>query len=123
MKTTHKLRQRVQALFGMLMVFAVVLGTSSDVFAQVPPASSSIGNQATATYIDNGSNNQSVTSNTVVTTVQQVAGVTITAGATKQVSIGGQVTFSHIITNTGNGTDQFTITAVDANNGLIIRLQ
>lgn len=30
MKTTHKLRQRVQALFGMLMVFAVVLGTSSD---------------------------------------------------------------------------------------------
>lgn len=117
MKTTHKLRQRVQALFGMLMVFAVVLGTSTDVFAQVPPASSSIGNQATATYIDNGSNNQSVTSNTVVTTVQQVAGVTITAGVTKQVSIGGQVTFSHIITNTGNGTDQFTITAVDANNG------
>jgi len=118
MKTTmHKLRNRVQAVVGMLMVFAMVLGTSSDVFAQVPPASSSIGNQATATYIDNGSNNQSVTSNTVVTTVQQVAGVTITAGVTKQVSVGGQVTFSHIITNTGNGSDSFTITAIDANNG------
>lgn len=118
MKTTmHKLRNRVQAVVGMLMVFAMVLGTSSDVFAQVPPASSSIGNQATATYIDNGSNNQSVTSNTVVTTVQQVAGVTITAGVTKQVSVGGQVTFSHIITNTGNGSDSFTITSVDANNG------
>lgn len=117
MKTTHKLRNRVQAVLGMLMVFAIVLGTSSDVFAQVPPASSSIGNQATATYIDNGNNNQSVTSNTVVTTVQQVAGVTITAGVTKQVSVGGQVTFSHIITNTGNGSDQFNITAIDANNG------
>ncbi|MFY0683629.1 MAG: DUF11 domain-containing protein [Balneola sp.] len=119
MKTTHKLRNRVQAVVGMLMVFAVVLGTSSDVFAQVPPASSSIGNQATATYVDNGSNSQSVTSNTVVTTVQQVAGVTITAGETKQVSIGGQVTFSHIITNTGNGSDSFTITAVDAGNGSV----
>lgn len=117
MKTTHKLRQRVQALVGLLMVFAVVLGTSTDVFAQIPPASSSIGNQATATYIDNGNNSQSVTSNTVVTTVQQVAGVTITAGVTKQVSVGGQVTFSHIITNTGNGSDFFTVTAVDANNG------
>ena len=117
MKTTHKLRKRVQAFVGLLMVFAVVLGTSSGVFAQVPPATSSIGNQATATYIDNGSNNQSVTSNTVVTTVQQVAGVTITAGVTKQVSIGGQVTFSHIIANTGNGADSFTLTAVDANNG------
>ncbi|MEP1150604.1 MAG: hypothetical protein ABJH08_02645 [Balneola sp.] len=119
MKTTHKLQNRVQAVVGMLMVFAVVLGTSSDVFAQVPPASSSIGNQATATYVDNGSNSQSVTSNTVVTTVQQVAGVTITAGETKQVSIGGQVTFSHIITNTGNGSDSFTITAVDAGNGSV----
>lgn len=119
MKTTHKLRNRVQAVVGMLMVFAVVLGTSTDVFAQVPPASSSIGNQATATYVDNGSNNQSVTSNTVVTTVQQVAGVTVSAGETKQVSIGGQVTFSHIITNTGNGSDSFTITAVDAGNGSV----
>lgn len=117
MKTTHKLRNRVQAVVGMLMVFAVLLGASSDVFAQVPPATSSIGNQATATYTDNGNNPQSVTSNTVVTTVQQVAGVTITAGVTKQVSVGGQVTFSHIITNTGNGSDNFTLTAVDPNNG------
>lgn len=117
MKNKHKQRNRVQALVGMLMVFAVVLGTSTGVFAQVPPATSSIGNQATATYIDNGSNNQSVTSNTVVTTVQQVAGVTITAGVTKQVSVGGQVTFSHIITNTGNGSDSFAITAVDAGAG------
>lgn len=117
--TTHKLRNRVQAFVGMLMVFAVVLGTSSDVFAQVPPATSSIGNQATATYVDNGNNNQSVTSNTVVTTVQQVAGVTITAGVTKQVSIGGQITFSHIITNTGNGSDSFAISAVDAGNGAV----
>ena len=119
MKTSHKLRNRVQALFGMLMVFAVVLGTSSGVFAQVPPATSSIGNQATATYVDNGNNNQSVTSNTVVTTVQQVAGVTISAGVTKQVSIGGQVTFSHIITNTGNGSDSYAVTAVDAGNGTV----
>ncbi len=115
---THKLRSRVQALVGMLMVFAVVLvGTSVDVFAQVPPANSSIGNQATATYVDNGNNSQSVTSNTVVTTVQQVAGVTLSAGVTKQVSQGGQVTFSHTITNTGNGTDQFDLTAIDANAG------
>lgn len=116
MKNKHKLRSRVQAFVGMLMVFAMVLGASFDVFAQVPPASSSIGNQATATYIDNGSNSQSVTSNTVVTTVQQVAGVTITAGVTKQVSVGGQVTFSHIITNTGNGSDSFTLSTTEGSN-------
>ncbi len=117
MKTiTHKLRNRVQALVGMLMVFAVVLGTSTDVFAQVPPANSSIGNQATATYLDNGSNSKSVTSNTVVTTVQQVAGVTINAGTTKQVSVGGQVTFAHVITNTGNGSDSLLISVAELAN-------
>lgn len=116
MKTTHKLRQRVQALFGMLMVFAVVLGTSTDVFAQVPPANSSIGNQATATYLDNGSNSKSVTSNTVVTTVQQVAGVSINAGTTKQVSVGGQVTFAHVLTNTGNGSDSLLVSVSELAN-------
>lgn len=116
MKTTHKLRQRVQALFGMLMVFAVVLGTSTDVFAQVPPANSSIGNQATATYLDNGSNSKSVTSNTVVTTVQQVAGVAINAGTTKQVSVGGQVTFAHVLTNTGNGSDSLLVSVSELAN-------
>lgn len=116
MKTTHRLRQRVQALFGMLMVFAVVLGTSTDVFAQVPPANSSIGNQATATYLDNGSNSKSVTSNTVVTTVQQVAGVAINAGTTKQVSVGGQVTFAHVLTNTGNGSDSLLVSVSELAN-------
>ena len=116
MKTTHKLRQRVQALFGMLMVFAIVLGTSTDVFAQVPPANSSIGNQATATYLDNGSNSKSVTSNTVVTTVQQVAGVQINAGTTKQVSVGGQVTFAHVLTNTGNGNDSLLVSVSELAN-------
>lgn len=102
-------------LLGLFLVFGVFLGlTSLDVFAQVPPATTQIGNQASATYFDvNGLNEQTVNSNTVVTIVQQVAGVTISSGINLTVSPGGQVTFPHTITNTGNGVDFFNLTTLE----------
>lgn len=118
MKTnkTRTIGNKVSRLVGLFLVFGVLLGvSSSDVFAQVPPANTQIGNQASATYIDNGGNNQSITSNTVQTIVQQVAGVDISNGITLTASPGGQVTFPHIITNTGNGVDAYNLTTLIGN--------
>lgn len=117
MKTnnTKTILGKAARLLGLFLVFGVFLGvTSLDVFAQVPPATTQIGNQASATYFDeNGLNQETVNSNTVVTIVQQVAGVTISSGINLTVSPGGQVTFPHTITNTGNGVDFFNLTTLE----------
>jgi len=83
------------------------------VVGQVTPANTQIGNQGSATYVDNGGNPRSITSNTVQTIVQQVAGVDISAGISLTVSPGGQVTFPHTITNTGNGVDSYTLAILE----------
>lgn len=112
--TTHTIRSRASRLAGLLLVVGVVLGvTSLDVFAQVPPANTAIGNQASATYVDNGGNSQSITSNTVETIVQQVAGVSISPGISQSASPGGEVTFPHTITNLGNGSDSFDLSVLE----------
>lgn len=110
----HTFASRAKRFAGLFLLFGVFLSVfSSEVFAQVPPANTQIGNQASATYIDNGGNSQSITSNTVQTIVQQVAGVDITQGIVQTVSPGGQVSFKHTITNTGNGVDSFTLSPVE----------
>lgn len=77
--------------------------------AASPPAGTAIGNQASATYSDASQTVRTVTSNTVTTIVQQVASFTLTANGTKNASLGGLVSFPHTLTNTGNGSDSFTL--------------
>lgn len=71
-------------------------------------AGTSITNQASATYTDAALGAHSVTSNTVVTIVQQVASVTLTANGAQTVAPGAQVSYAHTLTNSGNGPDTFT---------------
>ena len=75
-----------------------------------PPAGTTIGNQATATYLDASNTSLTVTSNLVSTTVQQVASFTLTANGNATAAPGGQAAFPHALTNTGNGTDTFPLT-------------
>ena len=90
---------------------------SSAVMAAAPPANTIIGNQASATYLDPAGNSQLATSNLVQTTVQQVgsftldtvASVTTTVINTKTGAAGATVYAPHVLTNTGNGTDTFTV--------------
>lgn len=103
--------------FVLCMMMGISFGITPNVsYAQsgdTPPANTTIGNQASATYTDSGGNVRTVTSNTVETVVQQVSAVSITQGVTKEVSPGAQVSFAHTITNDGNGTDTFNLTTVE----------
>ncbi|RQO59204.1 hypothetical protein DBV14_07750 [Variovorax sp. KBW07] len=94
---------------------------SPAAFAAAPPANTVIGNQASATYSDSAGTTQLATSNLVQTTVQQVgsftldsvSSVTTTVVNTKLGAAGSVVYAPHTLTNTGNGSDTFTVT-VDA---------
>lgn len=82
---------------------------SSQTMAAVPLAGTNISNVATATYTDNTGTERVVTSNEVKTLVAQIGSFTLEADRSAQTTPNGQVTFSHILTNTGNGTDKFSI--------------
>ena len=107
--------QRVAfAMLFLLSIFAAINGNQA--YAAPPPAGTSIGNQASATYADALGNAQTpVTSNTVVTTVAQVASFTLTADQSKPGAPGTSVYFPHTMTNTGNGTDTFDLSVANRN--------
>ena len=108
------------AVIAVLMIAAAVTLTSAPYAgAAAPAAGTVIGNQASATYTDASLVNRTATSNTVVTTVQQVASFTLTANQSKLVAPGGTVYYPHTLTNTGNGSDSFNLAAADANTGTI----
>jgi trimeric autotransporter adhesin len=105
--------------FVMLFLLSIVAALNGNrAYAAPPPAGTSIGNQASATYADALGNAQTpVTSNTVVTTVSQVASFTLTAAQTKTGAPGTQVYFPHTLTNTGNGTDTFDLSVTNLGGG------
>lgn len=86
---------------------------SGQTMAAVPLAGTNISNVATASYTDNTGTERVVTSNEVKTLVAQVGSFTLEANRSAQTTPNGQVTFSHILTNTGNGTDKFALSLTD----------
>jgi uncharacterized repeat protein (TIGR01451 family) len=106
-------RRRLSSPLGVALAalaIAACAGLGAVAFA-APPAGTTIGNQATATYSDAAANSYTVSSNSVTTVVQQVAGLTLTANGARVAAPGGQAIFPHVITNNGNGTDSFTLSA------------
>ncbi len=93
----------------------VLLGTSSA-FAAGTPAGTEIANVAKMTYKDlSGAAFDTLYSDTAKVTVEQVAGVTLTPTGTLQYSSDSMyVYFPHIVTNTGNGTDTYSLTSADS---------
>ena len=101
-------------LTGLLMTAVLLVPGSAS--AQTA-AGTSIGNQASATYTDSSSVTRTATSNVVTTIVQQVASLTLTANGAKTASPGSPVFYPHTLTNTGNGSDSFTLTLAPAQSG------
>src|SRR5262245_12743887 len=96
-------------------LLTLVPGTTQSA---APPAGTSIGNQASATYTDNSNTPRTATSNVAITIVQQVSSFTLTTdGQARYGAPGGQVFFPHTLRNTGNGTDTFDLSAANASSG------
>jgi len=97
--------------FSLLALLALVPDESQSA---APPAGTSIGNQASATYTDSSNTPRTATSNVAITIVQQVASFTLTTdGQSRFATLGGQVSFPHTLRNTGNGSDTFTLAAAN----------
>ncbi|MEQ3748505.1 MAG: hypothetical protein ABNH26_03905 [Celeribacter sp.] len=90
---------------------AVTAMLGAAAYAAAPEAGSVIGNQAVATYTNSSGDTITVTSNTVETVVQQVAGVTLDSDNSETIAPGGKAFLPHIITNDGNGPDSFALLA------------
>ncbi|NNH79405.1 DUF11 domain-containing protein [Acinetobacter sp. ANC 5380] len=91
------------------VVGGVSLFGSSAIAAQLPSAGASISNVATASYTDSTGSERTVTSNLVKTLIAQVGGFTLVADREGQTAANSNISFSHILTNTGNGTDSFNL--------------
>lgn len=75
------------------------------------PAGTVISNTATVDFEDVNGNPLTEVSNTVTTTVAQVAGVDITPAAlASSADPGDLVCYAHVVTNTGNGNDTIDLT-------------
>ncbi|WP_137896335.1 DUF11 domain-containing protein [Ramlibacter sp. 2FC] len=106
-------RWRPWMAFWLLLAAAAWLAIPRSAGA-APVAGTQIGNQASATYTDSSQTQRTVTSNAVVTTVQQVAALTLSADGARSVTPGGQVSHPHTLTNTGNGSDSFALAATQS---------
>lgn len=124
LQTVSRTRSSTKKLMSFALIAAVFAGAgfgeSRSAHAQTvaPRAGSSIGNRASADYSDGSGISRTVTSNEVVTIVQQVAAVTLVDNRNIVAAPGSSVYFPHTVTNNGNGTDTFTLTATN-NSGFV----
>lgn len=88
--------------------FALAVGTQ---------AGEEITNQATVKYIDSSNNPQTTNSNQVITVVKQIYSLSLVTDGTvaapgqfQDVTPGSIVYYPYTLTNTGNGSDSFTLT-------------
>jgi trimeric autotransporter adhesin len=100
-------RTAMVAMF--VLVAGLLFGLMTGRAHAAPPAGTVIGNQATASYVDAGLTPRTATSNLVQTTVSQVRSFTLDAPGARTASAGQTVYYPHTITNTGNGTDTYTL--------------
>lgn len=119
MTTTTKARSKGETLrhwaVALLVLVAGALFALAPTISRAAPAAGTvIGNQATATYNDAGGTPRTTTSNLVQTTVSQVKSFTLTADGARTASPGQTVYYPHTITNTGNGTDSYTLNALSS---------
>lgn len=96
---------------------AMTLGAlfAATMVSAAPVQGTSIGNQASASYLDPEGITRSATSNSVQTTVTQVGSLTLTANGARNAAAGNTVYVPHTLTNTGNGDDSFTISVTESN--------
>jgi hypothetical protein len=108
MKSCHT--KHFRHLLATTLAVSSSLGMISSVLAQQTAPGTAIRNTATAEFSD-GTNTYNATSNEVVITVAEVAGITVTANdpINSNPIAGAQIYVDFVITNTGNDPTQFFI--------------
>ena len=101
------------AFFALMLIAAGTFSAmhAGMVSAAMAPANSVIGNQASATYVDNTATTRTSTSNTVQTTVAAVKSFTLTMNGARNAPPNAQACYPHTISNTGNGQDTYALNA------------
>src|SRR6202790_5121418 len=107
--------KKTPLILSLLLAVAALL--SPDSAKAQTAAGTSIGNQGAANYTDRSSVSRFATSTLVTTIVEQVASLTLTANGAKTASPGSPVFYPHTLTNSGNGSDSFTLTLAPAQSG------
>lgn len=100
------------------LVLAVAFCALPTLGFAAPLAGDIISNMAIGEYTEEGSTVvQTSRSNLVQTTIIPVAGFTLQANRSQNAVVGQTVRFNHILTNSGNIADNYTLTAVNATSG------
>lgn len=102
---------------GIGLFLASLLMTGSPVFAAQTPAGTNITNTASATYTDNNNNALNAVSNTVTTVVQNAPSLTASATSAQTVAPNQAVTQTFTLTNTGNSSGAFNLSAASISGG------
>jgi hypothetical protein len=115
-KSVNKQRQRYQSVVATALLTSSLFQFIAPVLAEGTAAGQSISNTATATYEDPNDPGTTIntTSNTVVVTVAEVAGITLNAsGVTDNnggtVAVGDLLIYTYTLTNVGNDATQFRV--------------
>lgn len=107
------LLNRRLALSWLALLLISFVYASMTAMAAVAPADSLISNQASMSFTDAEGNTRTVTSDVVQIRVRQVYRLTLEADNSTFSDDGATVTFNHVLTNTGNGEDSFSLTVAD----------
>ncbi len=110
----HIMLPRLNQLAASIAVVVGGMAFIPSAFAAAPAAGTNISNVASASFVDSTSTTRTVTSNEVKTTVLQVASFTLEADRTEIANPNTQVALKHTLTNTGNGSDTFTLNLTNA---------
>ncbi len=97
-----------------LLLIGVLAGQAAQ--AAMPPGGTVINNRAEATYIPHGQTaSETLYSNTVQATVQNVEALTLTHDQTVSLPPGANALIVHVLTNTGNVTSKYVFSMPNAN--------
>lgn len=111
---TFNKRKLSQVCARALLAGGLVISIAPAVAATA--AGTLIKNLATVTYEDSAGNKYSAQSNEAVITVKQVYKAEVSTDNTKTAAAGQTVYIQHTITNNGNGTDTYTVSAANDTN-------
>lgn len=108
---TFNKRKLSQVCAGALLAGGLVVSIAPAVAATA--AGTLIKNLATVTYQDTAGNTYSAQSNEAVITVKQVYKADLSSDSTKTATAGQMVYIQHTLTNNGNGSDTYTLSATN----------